>query len=386
MPACSRARFRSHGRWPRSASRRDGDVVEVSYLALEERPPHRHRGRRPVPLVPFAQTLRRSTRSRSAGLPIDVDWVRGDLSQVPSYGILDFLSASGRHRYRRTSCRLPAAPSIGSCEPTARWGAGRPGARRVQRRPARVPRAVATRASRHLERAKEQRHAILDEAGNGDGSVVGRSHLRVQRTPPSSKDSTTSGPVSAGQHGPSNLIASGWIFRNQSQPSGPEPGRRIPTIRTAVPHRSASARPSPEPGAPARRQQLGDPTGRSGSDQRRCRALLSAERRSSLLALRKRGLQLRYSQSGGTSTGLGAGGVGNFTTLLLDLPDHENTAGRSTARRCRGAVDLPSVLPHAAVDERRLHGDATIDALSVGPPVRGRSPSRAGKPSRGRRR
>ena len=29
-----------------------------------------------------------------------------------------------------------------------------------------------------------------------------------------------SGPVNAGQHGPANLIASGWIFRNQSQPAG----------------------------------------------------------------------------------------------------------------------------------------------------------------------
>ena len=30
----------------------------------------------------------------------------------------------------------------------------------------------------------------------------------------------TAGPVAAGQQGPSNLIAAGWIFRNQSQPLG----------------------------------------------------------------------------------------------------------------------------------------------------------------------
>src|SRR4029079_12225078 len=52
------------------------------------------------------------------------------------------------------------------------------------------------------------------------------------------------GPVNPGQHGPSSLIAAGWIFRNQSQPAssgtwrsesfGPQSGSASLTVDVTV--------------------------------------------------------------------------------------------------------------------------------------------------------
>lgn len=122
------------------------------------------------------------------------------------------------------------------------------------------------------------------------------------------------GPVDPGEDGPANLIAAGWIFRNQSEPRGTKGwfgltgGAQAGNGYLAANYEStvcgeqavvsnwAILPPIPD-------QAAGDPMsfyliGGSGA---------RADR-----------VQVRYSPSGGTNTGSGALDVGDFTDVLLD--------------------------------------------------------------------
>jgi len=132
------------------------------------------------------------------------------------------------------------------------------------------------------------------------------------------------GPVSPGQHGPSNLIAAGWIFRNQSSPVGsgswsgssfqPQSGAGAITVSATVAGSwSAGAAASSWAILPAIPNQVNGDVLRFFLRQANLPCCTPQAR-----------LQVRYSPGGGTSTGLGGSGVGSFTTVLLDIPDVEN--------------------------------------------------------------
>jgi ligand-binding sensor domain-containing protein len=80
---------------------RNGDVVAVSYLDASDGSGGQNIVRTDTaiatcPLASFGQNLRALDKVTFGwDAPSNVDWVRGDLSQVATYGILDFLSAAG---------------------------------------------------------------------------------------------------------------------------------------------------------------------------------------------------------------------------------------------------------------------------------------------------
>ena len=115
---------------------RAGDVVEVAYLDASDGSGGQNTVRTDTatatcPLAPFGQTLRALNKVTFGwDAPSDVDWVRGDLSRVATYGILDFLSAPGA-----TSIPAPEVPAPGAGYywivradgPQGSWSSGTPG-------------------------------------------------------------------------------------------------------------------------------------------------------------------------------------------------------------------------------------------------------------------
>ncbi len=127
------------------------------------------------------------------------------------------------------------------------------------------------------------------------------------------------GPTDSGQDGPANLIAKGWIFRNQSQPEGARSWFDGYTI-------DQWPRPQSGPGYLAVDSLSTDYFGGDVSNW----AILPAVPGQiagdvlTFYAVDLGGsnvnrLQVRYSPGGGTGTGSGPSGVGDFTTVLLDL-------------------------------------------------------------------
>jgi len=183
------------------------------------------------------------------------------------------------------------------------------------------------------------------------------------------------GPVSGGQHGPSNLIASGWIFRNQSQPLGsgtwtgnssqPQSGAGSLTVNATVAGSwTASAAASSWAILPAVPNQVNGDVMRFFIRQANVPCCTPQAR-----------LEVRYSPGGGTSTGLGASGVGSFTTVLLDIPDVENRpwTEQSVTLPGNGRIAFRFVLT-AQSSSTSFAGDVTLDALTVSEPVAGPYP------------
>ena len=157
------------------------------------------------------------------------------------------------------------------------------------------------------------------------------------------------GSVSVGQHGPANLIAAGWIFRNQSQPAGsgswsgdsfePQAGAGCLTVSATVAGVwNASA-------AASSWAILPSIPGQTNGDIVRF-YVRNAEYPCCTPNAR---LQVRYAPGGGTSTGIGANDVGSFTTLLLDVPDVENRpwTEQSVTLPGNGRIALRFYLPEA---------------------------------------
>ena len=182
------------------------------------------------------------------------------------------------------------------------------------------------------------------------------------------------GPVLSGQHGPSNLIAAGWIFRNQSQPTGsgtwrgeanqPQSGAAYLAVNSTVAGAwSSSAGASSWAILPAIPNQV------SGDVLR-----FSLRQADYPCCTPQAHLQVRYSPGGGTSTGLGVNGVGSFTTLLLDIPQVEGRpwTQQSVTLPGNGRIAFRFYLPPQAASSDFV-GDVSIDSLVVGLPPGGES-------------
>lgn len=179
------------------------------------------------------------------------------------------------------------------------------------------------------------------------------------------EDFDDNGPVDAGQWGPRNLIAKGWVFRNQSSPLGSKgwydglyftpqagPGYLAADSFATVFFGGRISLWAILPAIPD--QQAGD----------ELVIWTRAETSSNVDTL-----QVRYSPSGGTSTGSGATDVGDFTDLLVQA-NPIPTAGWS-----RYSVSLPGggrVALRYFVDRACNFGCFTsnigVDTLSIGPP------------------
>jgi len=132
------------------------------------------------------------------------------------------------------------------------------------------------------------------------------------------------GPVLPGQDGPSNLVSAGWIFRNQSAPEGSEswfdgytPGSTgqqfWPQPQAGAGYVAVTSTSTDFFGGTVSNWAiLPDIPDQQAGDELRF-YLLDME--SSNVNI----LQVRYSPSGGTSTGSGPSAVGDFSQLLLDI-------------------------------------------------------------------
>jgi hypothetical protein len=175
------------------------------------------------------------------------------------------------------------------------------------------------------------------------------------------------GPVLSGQHGPSNLIAAGWIFRNQSQPVGTGSwhgeASDLAVDSTVAGAWSSSAGASSWAILPAIPNQVSGDVLRFSLRQDDYPCCTPQAR-----------LQVRYSPGGGTSTGLGVSGVGSFTTLLLDIPQVEGRpwTEQSVTLPGNGRIAFRFYLPPQALASEFV-GDVRLDSLTVGLPPGGES-------------
>jgi len=172
----------------------------------------------------------------------------------------------------------------------------------------------------------------------------------------------------AGEHGPQELIDRGWIFRNQSDPirSGDwRPinvgfqGRQSLHIDWSVgwwdDNRSEMSTWAVLPAIPG--QIAGDAirfftsSGFAGSFDPTAH------------------LEVRYSPDGGTSSGSGPDKVGDFTDLLLDIPDLEEIpwTERLATLPGSGRIALRFHIPPNDEGFPTFSGDFNIDTLSIGP-------------------
>ena len=171
-----------------------------------------------------------------------------------------------------------------------------------------------------------------------------------------------------GEHGPQELIDRGWEFRNQSDPirSGDWRGINVGfqgrqslhidwSVGTWVDNRSEMSTWAVLPAIPG--QIAGDAirfftsSGFAGSFDPTAH------------------LEVRYSPDGGTSTGSGADQVGDFTDLLLDIPDLEEIPWneRPATLPGSGRIALRFHIPPNNNGLPTFSGDFNIDTLSVGP-------------------
>ncbi len=122
-----------------------------------------------------------------------------------------------------------------------------------------------------------------------------------------------------GQDGPANLIAKGWIFRNQSQPEGSQGwfdgyiGFGWPSPQAGSGYLAVDSLSTDYFGGDVSTWAiLPAVPGQAAGDVLTFYAI-------DMGGSNVNTLQVRYSPSGGTGTGSGVNGVGDFTTLLLDV-------------------------------------------------------------------
>jgi hypothetical protein len=130
------------------------------------------------------------------------------------------------------------------------------------------------------------------------------------------------GPTETGQDGPTNLIARGWVFRNQSQPLGPRSwfDGYLPDVQPGWP------RPQGGTGYLAVDGLSTDSFGGRISNWAIVPAA-AGQRAGDVLTFytydsggsTPPSLEVRYSPTGGTNTGTGVNTVGDFTELLLNI-------------------------------------------------------------------
>ena len=174
------------------------------------------------------------------------------------------------------------------------------------------------------------------------------------------------GTVAAGEHGPAGLIAAGWEFRNQSAPLNNgdwRPGTLAQLgsgslyVDTTVGWwQSTASEASSWALLPA------IPGQATGDEVRFYYSNLNTTLDPSAH------LELRYSPSGGTTTGSGPGDVGDYTTVLADIPDLEvGWTQVSFSVPGSGRLAFRFHIP-AGGPQNEFFGDFTLDELSVAPP------------------
>jgi hypothetical protein len=188
------------------------------------------------------------------------------------------------------------------------------------------------KANIEIQLVMEERSNMLNRTRNHLFKIIGIGivfaiNLLLSATPAKAQANFSEtfdnvGTTNAGQDGPQNLITRGWIFRNQSSPRGTTSWHDgyLPSVNPIWP--------SPQSGAGymAVEGTSADFFGGRVSNW----AILpqqSSQRAGDVLSFYANNLdshniptlQVRYSPGGGTSTGTGADGVGDFTTLLLNI-------------------------------------------------------------------
>lgn len=178
----------------------------------------------------------------------------------------------------------------------------------------------------------------------------------------------------SGQHGPPELIAAGWSFRNQSEPASSGDWVRwaysyqgrwgLHVDRTAGRWEDDKSEVSTWAVLPA-------VPGQTAGDEVRFFASATPTSIFNSVPPTAR-LEIRYSPSGGTSTGSKADDVGDFTTLLADIPDPANPtfAEFRTGLPGNGRIALRFRVPPTA-NSSEFWGDFHIDNLRVGSAVTG---------------
>jgi hypothetical protein len=171
---------------------------------------------------------------------------------------------------------------------------------------------------------------------------------------------------SGGLHGPPELIAEGWIFRNQSNPIGPGYWDRsawayqgnwaLDIYQWVSTYNGANAQASSWAILPAI-------AGQSASDS--VRFFYSSTQIPGWTP--DAHLEVRYSPSGGTGTGSGPADVGDFTELIGDIPATNYPWTEAVAPLPgAGRIALRYHIP-AGSSQSGFWGYFDIDNLSVGP-------------------
>ena len=173
------------------------------------------------------------------------------------------------------------------------------------------------------------------------------------------------GSVGSGQHGPSDLIARGFVFRNQSNPTGfgywyeaagySQAGAACLTVNGVTQWVNSSSMGSSWmilPAIPG--QQSGDPIRFWLQDGYMTAGMYGV-------------MEVRYSPGGGTGTGSGPTGTGDFSQVLLSIP---NVNGRgwtsfATAAPGPGRIAFRFVTP-AGSASYLFNANFSIDSLVVG--------------------
>lgn len=181
------------------------------------------------------------------------------------------------------------------------------------------------------------------------------------------EDFESIGTVASGEHGPSGLIADGWIFRNQSDPESSGDWHRSVAAYQGTWGLSidwsvgwwdgAQAEESSWAVPPQISDQVAGDMVRFFYFNTQAPPLVPAGR-----------LEVRYSPSGGTGTGSGPDDVGDFTVLLSDIPAFDDQwTEHMVELPGSGRIALRFHIPPVA-SQQEFWAFFDIDNLSVGPP------------------
>ncbi|HEY0607336.1 MAG TPA: choice-of-anchor J domain-containing protein, partial [Herpetosiphonaceae bacterium] len=177
--------------------------------------------------------------------------------------------------------------------------------------------------------------------------------------------------------GPANLISAGWIFRNQSQPLGSSSWYGSGSTQAFGPHSGTGFLAADytstswvSGSAISNWAILPVVPGQTAGDV--MRFVVQA----SVYTFRQDRIQVRYSPTGGTSTGSSAGDVGDFTTLLLDInpvPSGADWVAQNVTLPGAGRIAFRYYLPQTG-SGTQTGGFFGIDTLVVGTPPAGSLP------------
>jgi len=180
----------------------------------------------------------------------------------------------------------------------------------------------------------------------------------------------SAGTTASGQHGPSGLLAAGWMFRNQSEPQSSGDW-----VRWAYSFQGSWSLHVDQTvgfwdgsGAEVSSWAILPPIGQAAGDELRFQ--FATTMAPPLVPTAH--LEIRHSPSGGTGTGSGADQVGDFGVLVADLPDPADPSWSEfrVTVPAGGRLALRFHIPSTS-SQSSFWGDFHIDNLSVGPAFSG---------------